>query len=35
VPFLINELYGAVRMTRPCERRKSIDYKSNIQPRGR
>jgi len=34
-PFLINELYGAVRMTRPCERRKSIDYKSNIQPRGR
>src|SRR5580704_2820309 len=35
LPFLINKLYGAVRTTRPRERGNSIDYKSNIQPRGR
>ena len=35
MPFLINELYGAIRMTRPCQRRNSIDYKSSIQPTGR
>src|SRR5271168_1889793 len=33
MPFPVNELYGAVRMTRPCQRGNSIDYKSNIQPR--